>query len=363
MIVINNLTMRFGSDCVLDDVCARIDPGEVVSIIGPSGSGKSTLLRCINGLETPAAGQIFIDGENILAPGADIPRIRRKTGMVFQAFNLFEHMSVLDNLTVGPVRILKESRTDAAARAHELLRMVGLGDKALCLPRQLSGGQKQRVAIARCLSMRPKVILFDEPTSALDPTMVSEVLAVIRTLTRQGLTMLIVTHELNFAKDVSSRVFYMDEHRIYESGTPEQILLSPQKDKTRTFIHRLRSWRYHIEDRNFDVFAMNAEIESFGEKHFFSRRMTQHIQLAIEESLALYFANPGAGSLDIMLSFSEKDGSVQIQLLEQQLSSNFLEQPHADDLSRTILNGIVSNISWQSTPAGNQLSMTLIQNA
>jgi len=290
MIDIQNLTLRFGGCRVLENVSATVREGEVVSVIGPSGAGKSTLLRCINRLEKPCGGRILVDGEDILAPGADVPRIRRKTGMVFQSFNLFDHLTVMDNLTIGPVRILKQPRIEAEARGQDLLRMVGLGEKAMNLPGELSGGQKQRVAIARCLSMQPKIMLFDEPTSALDPTMISEVLAVIRRLTREGMTMMIVTHELDFASEVSNRIFYMDEGGIYESGTPDQIMRAPERPKTRVFINRLRSFCYRIGGPAVDTFAMNAEIESFCEKHYFSRRMTQHTLLAVEESLALYFA-------------------------------------------------------------------------
>ena len=360
MIEIQNLTMRYGADCVLDNVSATIGEGEIVSVIGPSGSGKSTLLRCINRLEKPQSGHIFIGGEDILAPGADVPRIRRKTGMVFQSFNLFDHLTVLDNLTIGPVRILKHPRREAAARGHELLRMVGLAEKAQSLPRELSGGQKQRVAIARCLSMQPKVMLFDEPTSALDPTMVSEVLAVIRRLAGEGMTMLIVTHELNFARDVSNRIFYMDERGIYESGTPDQIMHAPQKEKTRVFINRLRSFRTMIENRDFDVFAMNAEIETFCEKHFFSRRMTQHTLLAVEESISLYFAHADQSAVSLTLTYGEKDGTLQIRFDDHRPPCHFIEQAEAeDDLSLNILKGIVHDIVWEPTAEGNRITMIL----
>ncbi len=360
MIDIQNLTMHFGDDRVLEGVSASIPEGEVVSVIGPSGAGKSTFLRCINRLETPQSGHIFIGGEDILAPGADVPRIRRKTGMVFQSFNLFDHLTVLDNLILGPVRILNEAREVAEARGHELLRMVGLGEKALSLPCELSGGQKQRVAIARCLSMRPKVMLFDEPTSALDPTMVSEVLAVIRRLTREGMTMVIVTHELNFARDVSNRIFYMDEGGIYESGPPDQIMRAPQREKTRVFINRLRSFRYRIEHKDFDVFEMNADIETFCEKHFFRRKLMQHIQLAIEESLSLYFLRGNPGAITLTLSYSETEGTVQLLFEDQEASGDFLKAAEAgDELALTILKGIVHDIVWQPTPKGNRIVMTL----
>lgn len=364
MITIEDLTIHFGQTCVLNRVSTSIDDGEVVSIIGPSGTGKSTLLRCINRLEEPDGGSIVIDGNDILAPGADVAAMRRQTGMVFQSFNLFEHLSVLENLTIGPVHLLKQKRAAAVAHAHDLLRTVGLSEKASSMPYELSGGQKQRVAIARCLSMQPNIILFDEPTSALDPTMVSEVLAVIRRLAREGLTMLIVTHELGFAHDVSHRIFYMDEGGIYESGDARQIMESPQREKTKTFINRLRNFTYPISARDFDVFGMNAEIEMFCEKHFLTQRMTHHVLLAVEEALAIFFAKAGREAITLTLSYGEKDGLLEIIFDDQQPSGNFIEQTVTDDdLALAVLKGIVHDIRWQPMPDGNHVSMTLNEKA
>lgn len=241
MIKIAHLSKRFGDVTVLRDITAEIAQGEVISIIGPSGSGKSTLLRCLNLLEMPSGGVIEVGGHNILAPGTDLSRVRRKMGMVFQSFHLFDHLSVLGNLTLGPIKLLGLRRPEAERKAHALLQRVGLSDKVHSFPDELSGGQKQRVAIARCLAMDPEILLFDEPTSALDPTMVSEVLAVIRQLASDGMTLLVVTHEMAFARDVSTRVFYMDEGVIYEQGTPQQIFEAPQREKTRAFIRQIRS--------------------------------------------------------------------------------------------------------------------------
>jgi polar amino acid transport system ATP-binding protein len=223
MITVRHLKKAYSNAVPLTDVNLEVKKGEIISVIGPSGSGKSTLLRCINMLEKPTSGEIIVDGEMITAKGADIFRIRRKMGMAFQSFNLFSHMMVIDNIMLGPVDILKMSRQEAYDEGMRLLTSVGLAEKALSYPDELSGGQKQRVAIARALAMKPEIILFDEPTSALDPTMVGEVLSVIRTLAQEGLTMMIVTHEMKFARDVSTRVLYMDEGVIYEDGTPEQI--------------------------------------------------------------------------------------------------------------------------------------------
>lgn len=353
--------MRFGNHCILQNVSTTIAAGEVVSIIGPSGAGKSTFLRCINRLEEPCAGSILIEGENILGQQSDVPRIRRKTGMVFQSFNLFAHLSVLENLTIGPVRLLGQRRAEAEVRGHELLRMVGLAEKAASMPDELSGGQQQRVAIARSLSMQPKVMLFDEPTSALDPTMVSEVLSVIRRLATQGMTMLIVTHELQFAKDVSNRILFMDEKGIYESGTPEQIMENPQRANTRNFIHRLRDFRYDIHSRDYDAYEMNADIELFCEKHFLGKRMTKYALLAIEEALALLFANSKHETVALLLSYAEQAGTLSLSFLMPDEHRNMIEEAEQadDELGLTVLKGIVQDLAWSATPDGGHLSMTL----
>ena len=263
MISVKNLSKRFDDHWVLKDINAEIHKGEVISIIGPSGTGKSTFLRCLNLLERPTDGSIVIDGVNILQKGTDEPKLRRKMGMVFQSFNLFAHLTVLDNLTLGPMKLLGKSRQEAEAKAIELLKSVGVAEKQHQFPDELSGGQKQRVAIARCLAMDPEIILFDEPTSALDPTMVSEVLAVIRRLAKEGMTMAIVTHEMDFAKNVSSRIFFMDEGIIYEEGKPGDIFENPQKEKTRIFIQRIRKLNEKIISQDFDLYKLNANIELF----------------------------------------------------------------------------------------------------
>jgi len=231
MISVKNLSKHFGDLVVLKDVNLEIKKGEVISIIGPSGTGKSTLLRCLNLLETPTSGEIIVDGVNLLDKKTDVFKLRQKMGMVFQSFNLFSHLMVIENIMLGPVDLLKTSRQDAFDEGMKLLAMVGLAEKAYAYSDELSGGQKQRVAIARTLAMKPEIVLFDEPTSALDPTMISEVLAVIRKLAADGMTMMIVTHEMKFARDVSTRVLYMDEGIIFEEGTPQQIFDDPQKDK------------------------------------------------------------------------------------------------------------------------------------
>ena len=239
MIKVENLHKYFGELEVLKGVNADIKKGEVVCVIGPSGSGKSTFLRCINLLEMPTKGEIFIDGIPVIENIKNIDSLRTKVGMVFQQFNLFPNMSVLDNITLAPVKVLKMNKSDAEAKAKELLERVGLAEKADTYPNRLSGGQKQRVAIARALAMNPEVMLFDEPTSALDPEMVGEVLEVMKQLADSGMTMVVVTHEMGFAREVSDRVLFMEEGIIYEEGTPEEIFGSPQKPRTKDFLSKV----------------------------------------------------------------------------------------------------------------------------
>lgn len=239
MIQVIDLHKSFGKLEVLKGVNCRIAPREVVCVIGPSGSGKSTLLRCVNQLEHANKGQIFIDGEEITSPKTDINKIRQQVGMVFQLFNLFPHKTTLENITLAPAKIKGLSREEAEQVANELLRKVGLTDKSNVYPSQLSGGQKQRVAIARALAMRPKVMLFDEPTSALDPEMVGEVLEVMKDLAHEGMTMMVVTHEMGFAREVGHRVLFMDEGIIMEEGTPAQIFDNPHNARTQSFLSKV----------------------------------------------------------------------------------------------------------------------------
>jgi glutamine transport system ATP-binding protein len=239
MIQVKDLHKSFGKLEVLKGINANIKEKEVVCVIGPSGSGKSTFLRCLNLLEEVTSGEVIIDGENLTDPKIDINSIRSRVGMVFQHFNLFPHMTVLDNITLGPRKIKKMSQSEAEAAALPLLEKVGLSDKASVYPDSLSGGQKQRVAIARALAMEPKVMLFDEPTSALDPELVGDVLQVMQDLAREGMTMVVVTHEMGFAKEVGNRVLFMDEGVVMEEGSPEQIFDNPQNSRTQSFLSKV----------------------------------------------------------------------------------------------------------------------------
>lgn len=357
MITIEHLQKTYGGLAVLKDVNATIKKGEVISIIGPSGTGKSTFLRCLNLLERPTGGRILVDGEDLLSPRTDISRIRQKMGMVFQSFNLFSHLSIMDNLCLAPVKLLHKSRAEAERRGMELLQLVGLSEKAQAMPSQLSGGQKQRIAIARCLAMDPEIILFDEPTSALDPTMVSEVLGVIRGLAKQGMTMAIVTHEMRFARDVSSRIFYMDQGLIYEQGTPEQIFEHPQEERTRVFINRIRDYHSHIKNAHYDLYALNAELENFMSKNYLPLEMQNQLLLLAEEALQI---TPLEQGLDLTLRYAEKTGQLTLELLlAQGQMSAFQQSP--DPLSMSIIQGLCSRTgeSVVNCPEGPRVRMEM----
>lgn len=239
MIRVNNLHKSFEKNEVLKGINEHIEKGEVVVVIGPSGSGKSTFLRCLNLLEVPTSGEIIFEGKNITDKKVDINKIREKMGMVFQQFNLFPHKTVLDNLTIAPIKVKGVSKADAEKKAKELLDRVGLLNKADAYPSSLSGGQKQRIAIARALAMDPDVMLFDEPTSALDPEMVGEVLNVMKELAKEGMTMVVVTHEMGFAREVGDRILFMDKGNIMEKGTPEEIFSNPKNPRTIDFLSKV----------------------------------------------------------------------------------------------------------------------------
>ena len=283
MIKISHLQKKYPNATPLKDVNVEIHKGDVISIIGPSGTGKSTLIRCLNMLEMPTAGEIFVDGECITDKKCNLNKVRQKMGMVFQSFNLFNHMNIIENIMAAPVDLLKKSKQEAYDRGMELLRTVGLADKAFNYPDQLSGGQKQRVAIARTLAMEPEIILLDEPTSALDPTMVGEVQAVIKDLAKKGLTMMIVTHEMRFAREIANRVFYMDEGGVYEDGTPAEIFDNPQRERTIRFIKHLKVFETQITSKDFDFIGFNTSLEEFGRKNQMAQKTVLRAQSVFEE--------------------------------------------------------------------------------
>jgi polar amino acid transport system ATP-binding protein len=239
-IEIRNISKSYGALSVINSLSMSVEEHQVVCLIGPSGSGKSTLLRCINGLESIDHGEILVDGDRITGPGVDLNSLRRAIGIVFQGYNLFPHMTVLENVTLAPIRVLRQSKTTAEERGIELLKRFGLAEKAKEYPDRMSGGQQQRVAIVRALAMDPVVLLLDEITSALDPELVSEVLNIVRELANEGMTMLLATHEMGFAREVSSKVCFLWGGSVYEEGPPEQIFGDPQRDRTRVFLSRIR---------------------------------------------------------------------------------------------------------------------------
>ena len=283
MIKIEHLKKEYPNVTPLKDVSVEIHDGDVISVIGPSGTGKSTLLRCINLLEKPTSGQVWVDGVEITDKKCDINKVRQKMGMVFQSFNLFGHLTVIENIMLSPMDLLGKSKQEAYDEGMRLLRTVGLAEKALNYPDELSGGQKQRIAIARTLAMDPDVILLDEPTSALDPTMVGEVQAVIRDLAKTGKTMMIVTHEMNFARAISNRIFYMDEGGIYEDGTPEQIFDHPKRERTRRFVKKLKVLELVIDSPDFDFIGAGSDIDRYCLQNEIFDRQRNRIRLVIEE--------------------------------------------------------------------------------
>ena len=314
MITIKHLRKEYPNATTLKDVNVTINKGDVISIIGPSGTGKSTLIRCINLLETPTSGEIYVNDELITAKNYNASKVRQKMGMVFQSFNLFNHMNVIENIMAAQRDILKRGKQQAYNYGMELLKSVGLADKAYNYPDELSGGQKQRVAIARALAMDPEILLLDEPTSALDPTMVGEVQAVIRNLAENGMTLMIVTHEMRFAKEIANRIFYMDEGGIYEDGTPEQIFNNPQKEKTIRFIKRLKVFEYDINSKSFDFIEFNNMLEEYGKKNQIPNKTIMRA-LSVFEELAVQIIIPEMSDifkLNAAFEYSEDEKTLTI---------------------------------------------------
>lgn len=367
IIEVRGLRKSFGSLEVLRGIDLTVEAGERIAIIGGSGCGKSVFLRCLELLETPAAGQIFIDGEEITAPNVNIDKIRRKLGMVWQKFNLFTHMNVLENLTVAPIKLLGMTKDAAREKAMSLLAQVGLTSKAEAYPEFLSGGQQQRIAICRSLMMNPKVILFDEPTSALDPTMVGEVLAVIRMLAKQNLTMLIVTHEMNFAREVATRILFFADGEIYEQGTPAEIFDAPQRPKTIAFIHKQKYFSCEISERAFDLMELQGGIQTFAEKYGLSSRRTNRLQLCCEELIYEMLANAceGENTVEITLdvTYAEVDNSVAIKFTCAGKPYNPLDKDFDDfdeeNLGATILHNLSQNYSHEYSDGVNEINFSL----
>jgi len=360
MIKIEHLKKEYPNVTPLKDVSVEIHDGDVISVIGPSGTGKSTLLRCINLLEKPTAGHIWIDGEEITDRKCDISKIRQKMGMVFQSFNLFGHLTVIENIMLSPVDLKGMSRQEAYDKGMELLRMVGLAEKALNYPDELSGGQKQRIAIARTLAMDPDMILLDEPTSALDPTMVGEVQAVIRELAKTGKTMMIVTHEMNFARAISNRVFFMDEGGIYEDGTPEQIFEHPLRENTRRFIQRLKVLELNIQSRDYDFLGIAGQIEAYCNRNQIAPKLAARIQLAFEETARLLIAAMESPRIQAVCEYSEAMESAEWTIAYAEPLMDVTQTN--DELALSVLKGITDKLeyNWDSgTELPNHLRLTI----
>lgn len=328
MIRVDNISKSFGLLEVLKDVSLTVEKGERVVIIGGSGGGKSVFLRSMDMLEIPDKGSVYVGDEELTSPKADLNRIRRRIGFVYQGFHLFSHLCVLDNITLAPIKILKMKRKEAEAKADKLLRMVGLESKKYAMPDVLSGGQKQRIAIVRSLIMDPEVMLFDEPTSALDPTMVGEVLATLRLLAKSGMTMVIVTHEMSFAREIATRVVYMDEKGIYEEGTPEEIFDNPKRKKTRDFIHKMKYLSYKIDSRSFDLMQLQGNIRDFASRYGIGERKAYRLQLCTEELIyeMLDYGKSDIVDMSLELSFDEKEKSSLIRLSSKGVEYNPFEE-------------------------------------
>ncbi|MBP3842112.1 MAG: ABC transporter permease subunit [Prevotella sp.] len=330
MLSVAHLRKSYGTFDVLRDITADIHHGEVISIIGPSGTGKSTFLRCLNLLEQPTGGSIVVDGEDILAKGYPVNKLRQKMGMVFQSFNLFEHKTVLENVIFAPCQLRHEPVEAAREEGLALLRKVGLAEKADVYPSSLSGGQKQRVAIARALAMKPEVILFDEPTSALDPTMVGEVLSVIRQLAQEGMTMLIVTHEMKFAHDVSTRIFFMYDGYIHEDGSPAQIFENPVHSATKAFIQRIRKEVFEIGGPDFDFLGMHSTVSAFCHKYGIAEKQETADRL-IDQMLAGAMA--AYRPITVRITHSELSGITALDFMVEQMTATPLTDAHRKELS------------------------------
>lgn len=359
LVEIKNLTKRFGEDLIWENINETVEKGDVVVIVGNSGCGKTTLLRCINMLETPTSGQIFIDGDEITAPGADIDRIRRKMGMVYQSFNLFSHLTVLENVIKAPMLLGKVPKAQAIKEGMEYLRMVGMQERADFMPHQLSGGQKQRVAIARCLAMKPEIILFDEPTSALDPTMVDEVLAVIRSLAKGGLTCVIVTHEMAFAKNVASKIIFLADQGIYEAAPPVEFFEHPKREKTVAFVRKLKTYTYQSRVSDIDIYTLLAQVNAYCGKYAFPPKAANRVQLVVEELISCLQSMEKDGEMDLTVAYEDATGKKEVTLRDQVCDGSILDSGKMDELSAMIIHSCASEVKYTTENGYNMLTIEI----
>ena len=350
LIRIEHLRKEYPESVPLKDVTVDIYEGDIISVIGPSGTGKTTLLNCINMLEPPTSGTITFDGEIITDPGCDIPAVRHKIGTVFQSFNLFQNKNVIENVISAPMDLLGTSYADAYREGKKLLKRVGLEGREEHFPEELSGGQKQRVAIARAIAMKPRILLFDEPTSALDPALVREVLRIIKDLADDGMTMMIVTHEMKFAKDVSNRVFYMDQGGIYEEGTPEEIFDDPKKERTKEFIKRLKTLNLEVDPENYDYPGLMNSLEKFARESMLDAVTFRKLSLASEEliiqTLVPLMLKAGIDApVRVSITHSESDGDTKMDILYSGDPVDPLKE--GDELSLAIARNVLSELRYE----------------
>jgi len=362
LIEVKSLKKSFGPLEVLKGIDLTVEQGERIAIIGGSGCGKSVFLRSLCLLEKPDGGQVLIDGQEITAKGARVDEIRRSMGMVFQKFHLFSEMDVMDNLCLAPMRLKGINRPEAEKKAMDLLEQVGLASRAHAWPTVLSGGQQQRIAICRCLMMEPKVLLFDEPTSALDPTMVGEVLAVIRMLAKRDMSMLIVTHEMNFAKEVANRVLFFADGVIYEQGKPTEIFDHPQREKTIDFINKIKYFSFETDRRDFDLMQLQGGIQTFGEKYGMEFWYIYRLQICCEELIyeMLNYCYSANEAVDIKLdiSYAEANHATDIVISCGGRPYNPFEQDD-DGLGVTILKKMAIRMDYQLVNDVNRISIRM----
>ena len=359
LIRVEHLRKEFSKSVVpIADLSCIVNEGDVIAVIGPSGSGKSTFLNLLNRLESPTSGKIWFNGEDTTTPGYNLNRLRREVGMVFQNFNLFSHQTLVENVMLGPVRLLGMGKQEAYDQAMDLLQSVGLYSRALNYPSECSGGQQQRAAIARAMAMHPKVMLFDEPTSALDPTMVSEVLAVIRNLARNGVTMLIVTHEMRFAREVSNRIFYLDEGGVYEEGSPEKIFVHPEKEKTRRFVKNIRCFEWSSEKNGMDYPSLQGSMESFAYRCLLSPKLINQLNILVEETVTLIDGANTDVTVHVEVPDSRNEALTVISWNGE--LKNVLDE--ADGFSRALIHHACPDIVYEVRDGRNTLCGTLRNN-
>ncbi len=344
LISVRSLCKSYGQAEILKDVSVDINRGDVISVIGPSGCGKSAFTRCLNYLDPPTSGEIYFDGKLVAGDPKSLQALRLKMGMVFQSFNLFSHMTVVENAMFGPTRLLGVGRQEAYDRAMDLLDTVGLAHKALAYPDELSGGQKQRAAIARTLAMEPEAIIFDEPTSALDPTMVGEVMGVMMALAEKGSTMLIVTHVMAFARNISNRVFYMDEKGIYEDGSPEQIFEQPLRSKTRDFIFHVKSFDYAIVPGAFDYYEMVGQAALFLRRQLLALGRINHVIHVLDEvaNHSVLVADPPVRTL-LNLRYVERTDELEATFTDPEGKAAYPYE-NMDELARRVVDAYTKEV-------------------